>query len=229
LNEAVFVNENGTNAMGDKPAGLMQAYWDTGNRRVIPWDVINRLAEDDPPSNGEDNIKGVVNAVNATSVEEGNVNTTSSEAKSARLAKLVKLAKSTALWCLSPYITLLQEAKDKQRKVCPVNLQGEVCRAKNCSNKHPKVCLVADHGKGKIPKATCTLWLMLVPFAGKSQGNFTRKRSGPSLPQQQGEQQQQCPAGQAGQVPCQARGGVPCRGAQGEDQRWQQRQKSVPI
>jgi hypothetical protein len=49
LKEPVFVDENSTNAMGDKPAGLRQAYWDTGNRRVIPWDVINRLAEDDPP------------------------------------------------------------------------------------------------------------------------------------------------------------------------------------
>jgi hypothetical protein len=95
LKEAVFVNKNGTNAMGDKPAGLTQAYWDTGNRRVIPWDVINRLAEDDTPcatSNGEDDVKGVVIVVNATSVKEGDVNTTSSKAKSARLAKLVKLA-----------------------------------------------------------------------------------------------------------------------------------------
>jgi hypothetical protein len=43
---------------------------------------------------------------------------------------------------------------DKTRKVCPVNLRGEVCTASNCGNKHPKVCLVADHSKGKIPKAT---------------------------------------------------------------------------
>jgi hypothetical protein len=74
--------------MGDKPAGLTQAYWATGNRRVIPWDVINRLAEDDPPcktSNGEDNIKGVVNGVHATSVKEGKVNVTPSEANLAKL------------------------------------------------------------------------------------------------------------------------------------------------
>jgi hypothetical protein len=73
--------------MGDKSVCLTQAYWDTGNRRVIPWDVINRLAEDDPPSetyNGEDNVKRVVNAVNAASVEEGNPNATLSEAKSAK-------------------------------------------------------------------------------------------------------------------------------------------------
>jgi hypothetical protein len=42
-------------------------------------------------------------------------------------------------------------------------------------NKHPKVCNVAAHGKGKIPKATCTLWHMRVPFARttRTQGNFT--------------------------------------------------------
>jgi hypothetical protein len=113
-------------------------------------------------SNREDDVKGV---------EEGdvNVNPTSSEAKVAKLAKLskltklVKLAKSTNLWCLSPYVPL--EAKDgqKQRKVCPVNLRGEVCTADNCGSKHPEVCLVADHGKGKIPKATCTLWHIQIP------------------------------------------------------------------
>jgi hypothetical protein len=96
----------------------------------------------------------------ATSV--GGDNTT----KSAKLAKRVKLAKSTALWCLSPFTPVTQEAMNKPRKVCPVNLRGEVRTATNCSSKHPKVCLVADHGKGKIPKATCSLWHMRVPFAG---------------------------------------------------------------
>jgi hypothetical protein len=100
LKEAVFVDESGTNAMGDKPVGLTQAYWDTGNRRVIPWDAINRLAE--AASNGEDDFKRVVKAVNATSVKEGDPNATSSKAKLAKLAKLVKLAKSIALWCLLP-------------------------------------------------------------------------------------------------------------------------------
>jgi hypothetical protein len=96
-----------------------------------------------------------------TSVEEGDNN---SGAKLAKLAKLVKLAKSTVPWCLSPYVPLSQEAKNKQRKVCTVNLPGEVCTANNCGSKHPKVCLVAGHSKGKIPKATCSLWHMHVPF-----------------------------------------------------------------
>jgi hypothetical protein len=86
LKEAVFVDKSGTNAMGDKPVGLTQAYWDTGNRMVIPWDVINRLAEEAP--SGEDDVKRVVNAVNATSVKDPNA--TSSKAKLAKLAKLVK-------------------------------------------------------------------------------------------------------------------------------------------
>jgi hypothetical protein len=47
-----------------------------------------------------------------------------------------------------------------------------------CGSKHPKVCLVADHGKGKIPKATCLLWHMRVLF----EGNITGRRSGPKPP-----------------------------------------------
>jgi hypothetical protein len=95
-------------------------------------------------------------------VEEGdvNVNATSSEAKSAKLvksaklAKLVELDKSTDLWCLLPHVPLEakdKEAKDKQkqRKVCPVNLWGEVCTADNCGSKHPE--------------ATCMLWHMRIP------------------------------------------------------------------
>jgi hypothetical protein len=154
------------NAHGDVPVGLTQEYWDTGDRSDIGWDAIHKLA-------GEQNgtpvaSNGVVNVVanaDATSVEEDDTS---------KLAKQVKLAKSTAMWCLSPFTPLLKEAKVKPRKVCPVNLRGEVCTANNCSSKHPKVCLVADHGKGKIPKATCLLWQMRVPFAG----NFTGRRSG---------------------------------------------------
>jgi hypothetical protein len=44
-----------------------------------------------------------------------------------------------------------------------VNLRGDVCTADNCGSKHPKVCLVADIGKEKIPKATCMLWHMRIP------------------------------------------------------------------
>jgi hypothetical protein len=94
-----------------------------------------------------------------------------------------RLARSTALWCLSPFTPVTQEAMDKMRKVCSVNLRGEVCTASNCGNKHPKVCLVADYSKGKIPKAICSLWHMLVPFAGNAgAGNSTGRRNGPNLP-----------------------------------------------
>jgi hypothetical protein len=57
-------------------------------------------------------------------------------------------------------VPLSQEARDKdkqkQRKVCPVNLRGEVCMADNCGSKHPKVCLVADvvaRGRSPRPRA----------------------------------------------------------------------------
>jgi hypothetical protein len=159
-------------------------YWDTGDRSVIGWDAIHKFAVEqngtpETSSPEDDGAKLVVNTViNATSEDNHN---TSSKAKSAKLAKLVKLAKSTALWCLSPYDPMTQEAKDKQRKVCPVNLRREVCTASNCGSKHPKVCLVADHGKGKIPKATCSLWYMRVPFTA-AQGNFTGRRNGPKPP-----------------------------------------------
>jgi hypothetical protein len=98
-----------------------------------------------------------------------------------KLAKWVKLVRSTALLCLSPFTPVTPKAMDKTRKVCPDNLRGEVCTASNCGNKHPKVCLVSDHDKGKIPKATCSLWHMRVPFAGNA-GKVTGRRNGPNPP-----------------------------------------------
>jgi hypothetical protein len=83
---------------------------------------------------------------------------------------------------LNGYLQCFKVAK----KVCPVNLRGEVCTASNCGNKHPKICLVADHSKGKIPKSTCSLWHMRVPFAGSAGAgnvaNVTGRRNGPNLP-----------------------------------------------
>jgi hypothetical protein len=78
LKDAILVDKNGINTMGDKPTGgLTQAYWASGDRRAIPWDVINKLAEDNSDktsSEEDDNVKGAVNAtpsaVNATSVKE---------------------------------------------------------------------------------------------------------------------------------------------------------------
>jgi hypothetical protein len=80
LKDVVLVKENGIKAMGDKLTGsLLQAYWASGEKRAIPWDVINKFAEDDSgkTSSEEDNVKGAVNAtssaVNATSIEEDDV------------------------------------------------------------------------------------------------------------------------------------------------------------
>jgi Mg-chelatase subunit ChlI len=73
LKEDVFIDETCTNAGGDVPVGLTQVYWDTGNRRVISWDTIHKLAAEQGGTNVEDNgTKRVVNAVvNTTSVKEG--------------------------------------------------------------------------------------------------------------------------------------------------------------
>jgi hypothetical protein len=134
---------------------------------------------------GEEDVMGVEEGdVNDVNVK---VNATSNKSKLAKLAKLVKLAKSTSLWCLSPYVPLSQEARDtdkdkqRQRKVCPVNLRGEVCRADNCGSKHPQVCIVADHGKGKIPKSTCMLWHMRIPRENAT-GNISNNNARPAKP-----------------------------------------------
>jgi hypothetical protein len=176
--------------MGDKPTGsLLQAYWATSNRRVILWTVINKFVEEDAKDAAKDNA---TSSKEKTSSEAKKSNDkSSSKAKSAdrtaklsQISKLVERAKTTDLGRLSPFLLSTQEAMAKQRKVCPMNLRGEVCTTNNCGNKHPKVCIVAAHGKGKIPKATCTLWQMRVPFAGTgamtTQGNFTGRRSGPN-------------------------------------------------
>jgi hypothetical protein len=128
-------------------------------------------------SNREDDVRGV---------EEGDVNVNANAklaklAKSAKLAKLVERAKSTNLWCLLPHVPLEAKDKQKQRKVCPVNLREEVCTADNCGSKHPKVCLVADHGKGKIPKTMCMLWHMRIP-RGNPTGNISNNNARPAKP-----------------------------------------------
>jgi hypothetical protein len=85
------------------PIGLTQEYWDTGNRMVIPWDAIHRLAAEQngtPETSIMEYDAKDTKVVNATSVKEDDHNS------KAKLAKLVKLAKSRALWCLSPYVPL---------------------------------------------------------------------------------------------------------------------------
>jgi hypothetical protein len=80
-----------------------------------------------------------------------------------------------------PHAPLEAKDKQKQRKVCPVNLRGEVCMADNCGSKHPQVCLVANHGKGKIPKSTCMLWHMRIPRENPT-GNISNNNAQPAKP-----------------------------------------------
>jgi hypothetical protein len=179
LKVAVFANA-ASNAV------VPQDTQDCLDRPNIGWDAIKQLAEEQNPASPTPvaDTPPVTATVGTAPVaphappagEKG-----TGKSNKSKLAKRVKLARSTDLWCLSPFTPVTQDAMDKTRKVCPVNLRGEVCTASNCGNKHPKVCLVADHSKGKITKATCSLWHMLVPFAGNA-GNVTGRRNGLNLP-----------------------------------------------
>jgi hypothetical protein len=181
LKDVVLVDDDGANGMGDKPTGpLSQTNWATSDRRSIPCAVINEVVED--------NALVTAAAATAKTSSEAHDDKTSSKARSSLSqgdrAKLIEKAKTTYMWCLSKFVPTTQEAMAKQRKICLINLQGEVCMADNCRNKNLKVCNVAAHGKRKIPDATCTLWHMRVPFSGtrRTQGNFTGRRNGSNPP-----------------------------------------------
>jgi hypothetical protein len=162
---------------------ITQDTQDFMDRPDTDWDIIHKLAAEqkkNPKAADAPHVAANVtaNAPHAPPVGENGTAGTG-ESNKTKLAKRVKLARSTDLWCLSPFTPVTQEAMDKTKKVCLVNLWGEVCTASNCGNKHPKVCLVADHSKGKIPKVACSLWHMRVPFARKA-GNVTGRRNGPN-------------------------------------------------
>jgi hypothetical protein len=63
-----------------------------------------------------------------------------------------------------------------------VNLRGEVYTADNCGSKHPQVCLVANHGKGKILKSTCMLWHMRIPRENPTRNNISNNNARPAKP-----------------------------------------------
>jgi hypothetical protein len=107
---------------------------------------------------GEEDIMGVEEGDDNVNVK---VNATSNKSKSANLAKLVKLAKSTSLWCLSPYVPLSQEARDKdkqrQRKVCPVNLRGRSAWPTTVGANTPRSASWSTTARGRSPspRACC--------------------------------------------------------------------------
>jgi hypothetical protein len=170
LKAAVYVNAGSVQV-------ITQDRQDFMDRPDTDWDAIHKLAAEQKAT-PEDVPPVAANAMANAPPVKGNG---TGESDKSKLAKRVKLARSTDLRCLSPFTPVTQEAMDKPRKVCPFNLWGEVCTASNCGSKHPKVCLLADHSKGKIPKATCSLWHMRVPFAG-STGNVIGRRNGPNPP-----------------------------------------------
>jgi hypothetical protein len=112
LNKAVFVSVSGANA--HVPADT-QEYLD---RLDIGWDAIHKLAAE------QNGTPVAPNVTSVTSIGDADATPEDDTTKSAKLAKRVKLAKSTALWCLSPFTPVTQEAMDKPRKVCLVNLRG---------------------------------------------------------------------------------------------------------
>jgi hypothetical protein len=175
LKDVVLVDEDGINGMGDKPtSSLLQAYWasGTGNRRVIPLDVINKFVEDNAKGAAKDNVtssegdnvkraaKGnaTYNRKEKTSIKAKESNdTTSSKANWAKLAKLVKMAKSMDLWCLMLYVLLMQEAKAKQRKVCPVNLRGRCAQLTTAATNTQKSasCPTTARERSQRPRVRC--------------------------------------------------------------------------
>jgi hypothetical protein len=157
-------------------AVVLQDTQDILDRLNVGWDAINKLAEEQNPTPLTASLTPPA-TVMVLAAAPPNGEDVIRESDKSKLAKRVKLARSKDLWCLSPFTPVTQEAMDKPRKVCPVHLRVEVCMASNCGSKHPKVCLVADHSKGKIPEATCLLWHMRVPFAGNA-GNVTGRRNG---------------------------------------------------
>jgi hypothetical protein len=152
LKKAVFIVNltTGANAHGGVPVGLTQGYWDTGDRSDIGWDAIHKLAAEQNgtpvASNGVVNAVANADATPATSVKEDNTS------MSVKLAKRVKLAKSTALWCLLPFTPLTQEAKDKPRNVCPVNLGGRSAGPATAAANTPRSASWPTTARGKSPK-----------------------------------------------------------------------------
>jgi hypothetical protein len=180
LKLAVFTNASTSTTV----CAVTQYTQDVLDRPNIGWDAIHKMAkEQNPAPDTTEALNAVVDTPLPPPVtaKDGKDAPPAGENSTGELAKRVKLVRSTDLWCLLPFVPVTQEARDKPRKVCLLNLRGEVCTAANCGSKHPKVCLVADPSKGNIPKVTCLLWHMRIPFAGNA-GNATGRRNGSNHP-----------------------------------------------
>jgi hypothetical protein len=162
LKEAVFIDATGTNACGDVPVGLTQEFRDTGNRRVISWDTIHKLAAEQGGTNVEYNgTKRVVNAV----VEREEVVEKEGEVEEAKFLKVKgrgrKTAKETATTTSgatsSGKLGATSSGKLDRRPVCPVMLAGDRCHG--CAGyKHPPGCEDPTHGPRWSRPASCRLW-----------------------------------------------------------------------
>jgi hypothetical protein len=120
LKLSVFTNASATTATSTVNA-VTQDTQDFLDRPNIGWDAIHKLAKEQNPTP----FTATPNAVKDTPPPPGGGNGTG------ELAKQLKLARSTDLWCLLSFVPVTQEARDKPRKVCLLNLRGEVCTAAN--------------------------------------------------------------------------------------------------
>jgi hypothetical protein len=108
---------------------ITQDMQDFMDRPDTDWDAIHKLAAEQKVTPKDAPPPVAANAT-ANAPPVGEIGT--GESGKSKLAKRVKLARSTDLWCLSPFTPETHEAMDKPRKVCLVNLLGEVCTASNC-------------------------------------------------------------------------------------------------
>jgi hypothetical protein len=119
LKTAVYVN-----AANGSVQVYTQDTQDYLDRPDTGWQAIHKLAaEQNATPRAVADVPPVADAPpNADAPPVGENGT--GESDKTRLVKRVKLARSTALWCLSPFTPVTQEAMDKTRKVCPVNRRG---------------------------------------------------------------------------------------------------------
>jgi hypothetical protein len=167
LKEAVFIDATGTNACGDVPVGLTQEYWDTGNRRVISWDTIHKLAAEQDGTKDEKPMGASASAATSSSAETAVCELDGAEPSGAVAAaefKTVKRKKRT-----TKATSAGTAGSTDRRPVCPVMLSGTRCAG--CTGfKHPRSCV--EHTSANRPKS-CKLWHWRTLLATSNQGRGT--------------------------------------------------------
>jgi hypothetical protein len=167
LKEAVFIDATGTNACGDVPVGLTQEYWDTGNRRVISWDTIHKLAAEQGGTNVEDNGTGHKSQVDK---DDGDEDKAYDDKAVKDKTDKDKAAANTADRTSGRTSDGDKHRNSEHRPVCPTMMRGDRCTG--CKGfKHPKTCEVHTSA---TRQRDCRLWHfrhLLSNHAGGTLGN----------------------------------------------------------